>query len=88
MGNREHGKIISWIIEKNFGFIAPDYPIAGKQSHDVFFHVSEVRPHTVRREDIGPSMRCTFEIVQGPRGWKAVEVMLDNVKGNEDDKRI
>jgi cold shock CspA family protein len=80
MAKRERGKIISWLVDRQFGFLQPDFPLAGEQSQDVFFHFSQVRPRTMRREELGPAMAVEFELVKSPRGWRAIEITLVKTK--------
>lgn len=61
--------VIKRIMEKGFGFIAPE-----GEDKDVFFHASAVQD--VEFADLKEGDNVTFDMEESPRGPQAVNVRL------------
>ena len=66
--DRSTGTVKFFNESKKFGFITPD-----SGGRDIFFHVSGISgPNKMPRE----KQRCSFEVEDGPKGEKAVDLEL------------
>lgn len=69
--------IVKWFNDaKGFGFITPDGGGA-----DVFVHFSAVRAQGFR--SLKEGQRVQFEVVQGPKGMQAADVMAEGAAAPE-----
>lgn len=68
------GKVVSWLGDKGYGFIASD---EGRGNQNIFFHLSNVKK-AIRQPQVGDFV--VFVLRKDDKGkFKAVDVILEGV---------
>lgn len=67
--------VVRWFSAKGFGFVDP-FPSLGTDGKAVYFHIADVRNRAILK----PGQVVTFDVIQVPKGPKAVNVQVLDTK--------